>query len=596
MARQLLSANPEDSSAWHLMGLLARDSGNAQNAIQGLEKATLLPEPQPVYFKDLADTYAALGRIDSAANAYRSALNISDDYFEVHANLGNLLLDTEKTNEALIHYRKAVTLRPDIAELHDNLGNALRISDNPAEAAQCHEKALQLKPQLYSAMVNKGLALIELDQLGDALTILEEAVEHLPQSAEAHVALATTLRMLNRPTDSLSCIDKARQLQPDDMTITLAEFYTMLAFGNRAAAERILSTHKGLLGIDYNMTMAYAAYCETTDQRRTAVNYCQQLLTNIALKQRQRVAIHFQLGDLSDQLEQYSKAFEYYKTANDLNPSGYPRDDLKEKTDEIISTFSRENLRQMPRSSYDTDQPVFIVGTSRAGKSLTEQILASHPKISGINELKVTEKLISMVEERAGRRFPDAMIDISREILDEIAETYLAQVSTRAVTESRRIINTAPTNTEHLGFISLLFPNAYIIHLDRDPRDVCLESYFRNYKNEKWQRAGLLDHGFHYHQTYRLMAHWKNILDIPIHSIRYEELVQEPETTIRGLLEYLNVEWNEQCLDFYHPGKASINGLRVATEPLSKNSMGRWKNYAEQIKSLERELNDHGLL
>lgn len=92
--------------------------------------------------------------------------------------------------------------------------------------------------------------------------------------------------------------------------------------------------------------------------------------------------------------------------------------------------------------------------------------------------------------------------------------------------------------------------------------------------------------GRHYKDYQRLMSHWRE-LDIPMLEVHYENLVNDPETWSRKLIEYCDLDWQEQCLHFYENGSmtrtASYDQVR---QPVYKDSIGRWKNYAHNLRSL----------
>jgi tetratricopeptide (TPR) repeat protein len=591
----LLARDASNGAAWHLQGLLLRDEGHLDQAAEALQRSVDLPSPDALFFKDLADTLRAMGRVDEARNAYLGALGKRQDFFQAHANLGNLLFDQERFAEALEHYRAAVALRPDIAELHDNLGGALRASGDLAGACDCHEKALELKPGLLSAQLNLGIALTELEKSGRALALLEDVVGQAPELAEAHLALAGVFRQVNRLDDARRHFQQAKQLKPGLLDIVLAECDLHLEHGDCEAAEKALGSRRQLCSSNYKVALlcAQMALKQQKGLEETAGSLV-ELLNQARLTPLHYQHVHFLLGDLSDAAGDYGRAYTYYMKANELRQTAFHRDSHRKRIDRIIEVFSQENLRRFPRSSCESEQPVFIVGNSRSGKSLTEQLLASHPQVTGTNELLVFDRLAERFKSVTGLGFPEGVLHATHPLLDEMAHFYLDELNCRSVVEQSRSISTAPFNFLYLGLISLLYPRARIIHSRRDPMDVCWESYCKAYTGEIYQSCGLLDHAFLYAEFERLMDHWKCVLDNPIMTVHYEELVDAPERMQRELVSFIGLEWDDACLEFYRPGRSSINAVRVTATPLHGNAVGRWRRYEPYLKPLQQALRDFG--
>jgi len=87
------------------------------------------------------------------------------------------------------------------------------------------------------------------------------------------------------------------------------------------------------------------------------------------------------------------------------------------------------------------------------------------------------------------------------------------------------------------------------------------------------------------------MEHWENTIDIPIHTVRYDDMVNDQETTTRKLLEYCSLEWNDACLDFHKSKRvvatASYDQVR---QKIYTQSQARWKKYEKNISPLIENL------
>ena len=131
-----------------------------------------------------------------------------------------------------------------------------------------------------------------------------------------------------------------------------------------------------------------------------------------------------------------------------------------------------------------------------------------------------------------------------------VAETYLRTLE-RVSGTALRVVDKAPANSDHLGMIYSIFPNARIIYMQRDPIDTCLSCYFQNFSLAQNFTLDLSDLAHYYQEHHRLVNHWRtalpqgSMLEVP-----YEELVADQEAWTRKILNFIELEWDARCLDF----------------------------------------------
>ena len=145
-----------------------------------------------------------------------------------------------------------------------------------------------------------------------------------------------------------------------------------------------------------------------------------------------------------------------------------------------------------------------------------------------------------------------------------------------------------PGNYLHLGLISLLFPSARIIHCSRNPIDTCLSCFFQDFSGDL-SFTYKLEHLAHYYKEYqRLMEHWYKVLNIPVLTVKYEELIDNQECESRKIVEFCNLDWEPRCLEFDKTKRfvrtASYDQVR---RPIYKSSVNRWKNYEAYVGPLK---------
>ena len=538
-------------------------------------------------YKARADTFAEQGETELAIQTYRQALDLKADYFEVHANLGNLLVDADRLDAALSHYRKAAQLRPDIAELHDNLGNALRLSGDPYAALAAHDRALQLKPGLIEAHINRGNALNDLRRQDEAVGEFTRVLNAAPMVPEAHFNLAVALNFQGDINTALEHYREALRLKPDFMAAVLGATEMLDRLGQAETARKQLQPFADRRSRDVYIAIAWASLASNDNERRESIANLEGLLTDKKVSQNVRRRIYFRLGALYDAMQSYDIAFENYRQGNGLVRGGDHAESLQ-GIEKLIDAFNPQNFRSLPRATNASDLPVFIVGLPRAGKTLVEEMLASHPRVTGAGELADVTSIMHAIEKDTGKDFPLGIDTLPVGKLDEYANEYLARREAGAFQGAARVVDTMPGNFQYLGLIRMLFPRAHIIHCRRDPLDQCLECYFKNFlRGYNYAYTSSLDDlACMYTHYSRLMRHWKETLALPLLEVRYEALVQQPEATCRELLGFVGLDWDPRCLDFHQPGKSQVMKAREIHEPVHTRFIGRWKNYEQHLQPL----------
>ena len=144
----------------------------------------------------------------------------------------------------------------------------------------------------------------------------------------------------------------------------------------------------------------------------------------------------------------------------------------------------------------------------------------------------------------------------------------------------------------YVGLIKILFPDAKIIHCRRQPEDSCLSIYKKIFVGKQKFAYDLDELGKYYNGYLDLMDHWHNIMPGEILDLQYEEMVADTEGQTRRLLEYCNVDWHDDCLNFHTTQRvvrtASSDQVR---QPIYKSSVAAWKQFEQQLAPLSAVLN-----
>jgi tetratricopeptide (TPR) repeat protein len=311
--------------------------------------------------------------------------------------------------------------------------------------------------------------------------------------------------------------------------------------------------------------------------------------------------ILFHLAAAWEKRQQWEKAFQLAQEANEASRRllRYDPAEHRQKCARIRHAFSRPLYQQRRDCGVDSTLPVYVVGMPRSGTTLVEQIIAGHSRICGAGELGIIPARIHGLNrwERqvgSGRAYPDCVDDLNPQLSASLANGILDELR-EFDPAARHIVDKLPHNFENIGFIKFLFPNARIISVRRDPRDIALSNYFADYQARHsgmgyaydltWIGEQLADHNL-------LMHHWQQLFPGEILEIAYEALVNDTEEQARRLLDYIGVDWEPQVLKFdrlKRPVKtASVWQVR---QPIYTSSAGRWQHYRQHLAPLIRGTN-----
>ncbi len=213
--RKILAAEPRDVNALHLLGVLARQTGQYSAAVELISMAVALNDCVPELHSNLGNALMDLGRTEEAEASYRRALALKPDYAAAHNNLGNVLQGRGEHEAAEACYRRVLALEPSYTETNDNLGVALREQAKSAEAETSCRRALALNPDYAAAYSNLGNALLMQGRSAEAEAACRQALRLDPGYPEGHANLGNALKDQGRLNEAEACYRRALELDPD---------------------------------------------------------------------------------------------------------------------------------------------------------------------------------------------------------------------------------------------------------------------------------------------------------------------------------------------------------------------------------------------
>jgi len=229
----------------------------------------------------------------------------------------------------------------------------------------------------------------------------------------------------------------------------------------------------------------------------------------------------------------------------------------------------------------------------RSGTTLVEKIAASHRNVYGAGERDAIPKVVQNLEREANKKceFPELIGNLSKNQSIKLANSDLEML--QDLSGAQRVIDKMPLNYLYLGLIALLYPRAKIIDCQREPRDIAISCYFQNFSNIQPWSCDLTHIGVYFNMYRRIMAHWQKVLPLPILKLRYEDLVNNLEGKSRDIIDFIGLDWDEECLKFFSsPGEVRTASKWQVREPIYKSSVGRWKTFKHYLAPFNAALDD----
>ncbi len=640
--RLLTRADREDARAWHLLGCVYGRQRRPARAARCFARAVDLAPDNAGYLVNLASAHLDLGRFTDAIATLTQALDqlaaggegvhprVLPDAVakltQAHARRADQLMQSGDPNAAVSHYEQALRRGGRNPDILSKLGSAHVLRGAYGDALAPFREVVRLRPDSVDDVENYALVLFRLGRTREVMQILQDLIRRLPASpqlASVHCNLGVFYGTLGHDDRALEHFQKAMAISPDAPEPRQMACRALLTLGRADEAEthletlavtdpgsaaclaiegRLLAFRGDLPGAYTKLRAAVATPGAQSDSWAYYAAICADLgrseegisaLTEAVARQfdpYDRAKLQYQLGRLHDDLGNADLAFAAYAAANRYRASTtrFDATELQARTTEMIELFSPERFAALPRSRQTTPLPVFIVGMPRSGTSLVEQILDSHPLAAGAGELPHIGRLSRSLPTTLGSQatYPQCLIDAGADALDTIAAGHLDTL--RSLTApAARISDKMPENFHHLGLISLLYPQATIIHCVRDPVDTCLSCFFQDFRASLSFCFDLERLAAYYREYRRLMRHWSAGLGLRIVDVGYEDLVADPEPVIRRLIDAVGLPWDERCLSFHENKRVVLTAsMQQVRRPVYATSVGRWKRYEAHLGPL----------
>ncbi len=498
------------------------------------------------------------GQLWPAREFYQAVLDRQPNQPDALHLMALIALEAMQVEAAVDMLKRAVPQKPTDPALRGSYADALMLSNDAVAAERQLRRALKLSPE-HSDLLCK---------------------------------LARCLAMLGREDEARSTFEAVLARGPDHPTALVDYADFLIQVGEPEKAE---ATYRRAVASDASPALALAglAECRRYEGDPPELAAIQARLDQPGLRASEAIKLSQAAAKICNDIGKYDDAFSYYSSIKQFLAPDIRKSDPAAQFKLLRSIFTPDFFAVRAGYGDRSQKPVFIVGMPRSGTTLTEQIIASHPKAAGAGEFGVPRKIaMSLGYHGAPEDFARRVNALKSKEAATIAHdgiSMLERFSDRAL----RITDKLPHNFEFLGLVALLFPRAKIIHCRRSALDTCVSCFLTPLKEAHAYAYDLKALGEYYREYAALMDYWRQVLPTPILDLDYEELVGDTERQSRRLIDFIGLEWDPACLDFHTNSRAvhTISRAQVR-QPIYSTSVERWRRYEKHLGPLRTALGD----
>jgi tetratricopeptide (TPR) repeat protein len=413
----------------------------------------------------------------------------------------------------------------------------------------------------------------------EALDVLSRVLTRQPENLQALLLKANAHRVARQDAAEEATVEAVIRIAPDDYRSHTQKGRRLQRSGDFQKAEP-----EFLRSIELKPKQGVAYYGvisgrKVTESDVALVESMEGLVGNSELSEDDSIHLQYGLGKAFNDLGDYGRAMSHYDEANRLVRRSRPSvqrfapEAMKAHYELIPDLFSASSMAAHRSGTPRHPQPIVVAGFMRSGTTLTEQILSRHPQIGAAGELPFwQDQEVRCVD------YGNAVVHYDR--LAEAAEGYeklLAQVAPCF----GHVTDKNPANHTSYGLVHIAFPEARILHLERNPVDVAISVWTTmmrtaaTFVNDKANIALAIK------LQRTLTRHWREALPQDrFKVVSYEDLTSDPERIVKECLEFIGLEWSDDCLSPERSTRlVSTPSLWQVRQPVYTSSVERWRRY-----------------
>jgi tetratricopeptide (TPR) repeat protein len=456
---------------------------------------------------------------------------------------------------------------------------------------------LELAPRYRVARQEYAGVLVELHKYQEARRQLDQLLEDDPENRELKTLYAYSCVGLGEHEQAIALYRALLLGTPEDAGLHLSIAHAQKTLGQRH--EAIESYRRAAVcRPDYGDAYWSLANLKTyrfTDEELARVLAAESAPTTASVD---RYHLCFALGKALEDQGQFEESFRYYEMGNALKrfESNYSAEIIENNTQRQIQICTREFFAARQSVGSPDPSPIFIVGLPRSGSTLLEQILASHSKVEGTQELADVEHIVKNLRgldpDPSNPRYPRILAQMEPKDFLALGEQYLA--ATRIYrTDKPFFIDKMPNNFRHLGLIHLMLPNARIIDARREPMACCFSNLKQLFAGGQEFTYSIDDIARYYRTYLELMRHWDHVLPGQVLRTHHEDVVDDLEGNVRRILDFCGLQFEPACIEF-HKTERSVRtaSSEQVRQPIYREGLDQWKRFEPWLGSLKTALGD----
>ncbi|PKM36138.1 MAG: hypothetical protein CVV06_12605 [Gammaproteobacteria bacterium HGW-Gammaproteobacteria-10] len=485
-------------------------------------------------------------------------------------------------------------------------------SGDYTEAERCFRLLHQTKPKDTYFLASLGQALCWLKRRKEGVDFLLQAakllVRQIEKNREPRFAVDLSAQLLHwGETDAAERLARVAVRIAPDSPVALNNLALCLARVNRNREAlpisqkvcRLLPDHPGC-----NILLAFIEH--RLGQGEQSLKRLSRVIERND-EPLQTARAWLETGVILDKQQRYEEAFAALSRAGAMHSAefDYPPDRREYFFDNVSRNregFDEALLNRWTAAQVAEDglpSPAFLMGFLRSGTTLTEQVIGAHPDLIATDEATVVYEM--GLELAAMTGISDDQPAAVRSLnLTQIA--LLRQFYWRRMREEfgeevmhKQLVDKHALNTIDLGMISVVFPEAKILFALRDPRDVCLSCFMQAFTPAP-ATINLLSWEGIAHQYEAVMDYWlylRNVIQPSAMELRYEDTINDFETSYRRVFEFLGLDWTEEVTRFYEKAQGryvSTPSFAQVSQPIYRSALARWQHYPNQVAEIMPKL------
>ncbi|HWA02115.1 MAG TPA: sulfotransferase [Rhizomicrobium sp.] len=572
---RIAGAHPGSAAAQFEFGLAARAAGRHETAAEAFARTVALDPAHRQAWRRLGDGLAALGRTADAARAYQAHFRLgAREWKSLEAGIAAGPGPARAALDAVLAVHPAdVTIALMYAEIELRLGRH-------AEAERRLAEILSRAPGFAAARYTLALALHKQTKVADALRELDRLLDADPGNAACLNLRALSLVHLGDYARAIATYERLLAADPETAAVWVGYGHALKTVGR---IEDAVAAYRKATALQPDLGEAWwqLADLKTFRFAQPDIRKMRKALSAPALADDSRAQLHFALGKALEDSGDFAAAFAEYAEGNAVRrrSAGYDAAANAGRVRRSTALFTEEFFSARRGAGCLAPDPIFIVGLTRSGSTLAEQILASHPLIEGTAELPAVNAIAARLEEEHGP-YPELLARLDRGEFAKLGEEYLALTRVHRTLGRPFFIDKMPGNFLHLGLLHLILPNAKIVDARRHPLACGFANFKQHFTHGQTWSYDLRDIGSYYRDYVETMAHFDAVLPGRVHRVIYEALVEDPEREARRLLEYCGLPFDEACLRFHENRRPVLTAsAEQVRRPIFRDSLEQWRRF-----------------